>query len=115
VVGVDQVSEVDGAVARVVAGGDVTVERRLDDAVHEAIGELASACARAIDDEGGPAGPSAGVTDPMETTVLIEQEGEEHTIRFSSGDDVPPAVTQLVSAVLEAPYRDPGSRWRRSS
>ena len=112
--GADQVTELVDGTARVVDAGQVTAERELDQPVRDLLAALAERCsaADAADAAHGEAGADAVTADPMATTVEIEVDGRLREITFSSGEDVPAEVTELVNAVLESPYRDPGTRWR---
>jgi hypothetical protein len=107
VVDVDQVTELAHDRARVLEGGEVTADRTLREPVREHLAALAERCATAaVPREGG-----ADVTDEMTTTVRIELDDRLREITYRSGDDVPDEVVALVDAVLETPYRDPGTRW----
>ncbi len=105
------VTELVDDVARVVDGGEVTVERKLDNDVRERLATLVARCAEA----GTLTGPAehAETTDSLETTLRIDDGGTDWQIVYVSGDDVPAEVTDLVDAVLETPYRDPGTRWSK--
>lgn len=117
---VDQTTEVAGSVARLLEGGELTAERRLARSVRAKLDRLAGTCADALEAaesiEGAPSREleaTGGVADSMATTVEIDRGGDTRTITFLSGDDVPTELYELVAAVLEAPHRDPGTRWAR--
>ena len=111
--GVDRVSEVDGTTARLVDNGAVTATRQLTAPVGDGIARLAEACAALDEDDAVTAGAADVPADSMATEVRIEQGGTARTMTFASGDDVPAALRDLVAAVLDAPHRDPGTRWAK--
>ena len=118
--GVDRVSEVDGRTARLVEEGAVTATRQLAAPVGDGIAQLAEACAAVLDADGGEAAGAGDAAadvpaDSMATEVRIEQGGTARTLTFASGDDVPAELKDLVAAVLDAPHRDPGTRWAKRS
>jgi hypothetical protein len=108
--GVDQTTEVAGSVARLHDRGAVTVERRLGRSVRAELARLSTACAPMLE-RAGVETEASDVPDAMTTTVEIDDGGTTQTVTFRSGDDVPAPLLDLVAAVLDAPYRDPGSRW----
>jgi hypothetical protein len=103
------VTELVDGTARAMDNGAVTAERRLDEPVTKKLAALAQRCAAAKP----PDAVTQGVPPPdgMDTTVEIEVEGRRSSISYGSGDDVSPELVELVAAVLETPYRDPGTRW----
>jgi hypothetical protein len=118
VFGVDQVTEVHDSVARLLDKGEVTAERKLAKGTATTIARLVDRYT-AVKRE---APPSVGhvsesnVADSMATTIEIEGDtGESHEVAFASGDEMPPELSQLVEAVLKAPYRDPTPAPRRRS
>lgn len=114
VVDVDEVTELEDGTARALrTGGEVAAERELAEDVSAKIADLARRC-RSQTVTRDPA-QRAALSDGMGTTVEVDDgEGDEPvTFAFESGDDVPEEITQLVSAVLAAPFRDPGTPVKR--
>lgn len=114
VVDVDEVTELEDGTARAIrTGGEVVAERELAEHVSARIADLARQC-RSKTVRRDPA-QRAPISDGMGTTVEIDdgEDDEPVTFAFESGDDIPAEITQLVSAVLAAPFRDPGTPVKR--
>jgi len=102
--GLDRVTQVDDAGAQRLDAGELTAERPVGEAAAARIEELADQV-QAVDLDSLPE-PSGTVIDAVDLEVRIGEGPEALTFTYSTAAAVPQAVSDLVRAVVAAPYRD---------